>query len=77
MMSVLNKRFGRLTLVAFDSIDKHFGKKFVFKCDCGNTKSILFNNVRRGKSKSCGCGEKENLAYWQKKLGVMRRGVCL
>ena len=30
------------------------------KCDCGNEVVALANNVRSGKTKSCGCGEKSS-----------------
>ncbi len=29
-------------------------------CDCGKNKRINFQNVRSGKSKTCGCGERES-----------------
>jgi hypothetical protein len=29
--------------------------KWLFQCDCGNTKTLLIKHVKSGKTKSCGC----------------------
>jgi hypothetical protein len=34
-------------------------KYYLVRCDCGNEKWILAQNVRNGRSKSCGCMESE------------------
>lgn len=31
---------------------------YLFKCDCGNVKSIIASNVKRGATVSCGCYQK-------------------
>ena len=36
---------------------------FLFKCDCGNVKSIIQDNVKRGATKSCGCYKKEHPSH--------------
>jgi hypothetical protein len=50
--------FGRLTVIKFDRIEKEH-TYWICRCECGNTVSILGNNLVRGKSKSCGCLNKE------------------
>lgn len=46
--------FGRLTLI------KYINTKYcLYRCVCGKEKIIVFNDVRRGKTKSCGCLTKE------------------
>lgn len=35
--------------------DKNNKKKWICKCDCGNIKSVIPCNVKRGLTKSCGC----------------------
>lgn len=37
------------------------GGKWLAKCQCGNEKEILSTNVKKGKSKSCGCRKGELL----------------
>lgn len=54
----LNKQFNRLTAI------KYYGKKnskdrWLFKCECGNTKEAYAYNVACGKTRSCGCYAKE------------------
>lgn len=49
-----NKRFGKLTGVCFDHISCNHAY-WKFKCDCGNEKILLGDNVKTGKVKSCGC----------------------
>lgn len=50
--------FTRLTVIKQD-INKKDAVFWICECYCGNTKSIIGNNLRRGKSKSCGCLNKE------------------
>lgn len=35
--------------------DGNAGGRWIWRCDCGNEKSMLATNVRRGNSTSCGC----------------------
>lgn len=50
----IGKRYGRLLVQSVEQ-SKNRPAMFVCKCDCGNTKSIIAQNVIRGKSTSCGC----------------------
>lgn len=54
------QRFGRLVAVKRGENDKNNHTTWVCKCDCGNTKIINANNLRTGKSQSCGCATKES-----------------
>ena len=58
-MSVIDmtgQRCGQLIVVERD-LKPHNGKEawWICKCDCGNVKSIRGSDLRRGKTKSCGC----------------------
>ena len=57
--SLLNKRFGKLTVIGQDkSIKSPCGTTettWICKCDCGNGKTIRRNDLTKGKTKSCGC----------------------
>ena len=61
------KKYGRLTIIAFDHIEVKIGKenkKYYYrywkcKCDCGNEVSVIEGNLLRGTTRSCGCLEKE------------------
>ena len=47
-------KYGKLTIL--DTAFYKNGNRYVnCICDCGNKKAILFNNIKRGLVKSCGC----------------------
>lgn len=47
-------RIGRLTIERLDKVQN--GNRYWFcKCDCGKTKSIQWEHLRRGSANSCGC----------------------
>lgn len=60
-VNCIGERYGRLTVVK-EIEPKFAGKRrvrrlriFECKCDCGNTKNVIMNNLRNGTTKSCGC----------------------
>lgn len=54
----INLKFGKLTII--DVYRNEKGRIAKCKCECGETKEIYFYNVINGKSKSCGCFERES-----------------
>lgn len=53
-----NKRYGKLVAISYE-IRNH--KAFwLCKCDCGNTTIVAGDKLRLGKTKSCGCIQKEH-----------------
>lgn len=55
---MLGTRYGRLVLL---ERGKGENAKWLCACDCGNTKLIYANNVRTGKTQSCGCLHAETM----------------
>lgn len=58
----IGTKYGRLTIIkegSFIKYDKTIMRKVLCKCDCGNEKEIDLNSIKRGKSTSCGCFNKE------------------
>lgn len=53
---IVGRRFGRL--IAKERI----GKKWLCVCDCGNEKSVLPSNLKRERTRSCGCLHRESSA---------------
>ena len=53
------QKFGRLTIIK--EIEPHIlpcgnrYRKALCQCDCGNEKEVLYNSLKSGKTKSCGC----------------------
>ena len=53
---LIGKRFGRLTIVDFTHAQKpRRGWLWVCECDCGNIRTLIPGDVKRGKVRSCGC----------------------
>ena len=52
------ERHGRLVCLGKDPNKDH--RYYLYKCDCGNVKSIIQDNVKRGATISCGCYLKIN-----------------
>lgn len=57
LIDLTGQKFGKLTVIKRDISKK--GVYWLCKCDCGNIKSILSSNLRRGLTQSCGCLQKQ------------------
>lgn len=51
-------RFGKLTVIKLDYTNKHRQSMWLCKCDCGNTITVLGNDLKRHHTLSCGCTNK-------------------
>lgn len=52
-----NHRFGKLTVLCLDSIDKYYSKRWKCICDCGNITIVSQSHLRSGHTTSCGCNK--------------------
>jgi hypothetical protein len=55
LKDLTGKRFSRLLVVERDNRPEKKGTWWICRCDCGNTKSINGELLKRGKIKACGC----------------------
>lgn len=55
------QKFGRWTVLRFDENNKKHETHWICECECGSIRSVPSKNLRNGKSKSCGCLQKEIL----------------
>lgn len=62
------QQFGRLTILSADVLHGP-GKSYVCKCSCGTVKSVLQRTLRPGRSKSCGCLQRDVAAELKKTHG--------
>jgi hypothetical protein len=69
-MDIEGRRFGRVIVLGFSHIDKNSYWKC--KCDCGKEFIAIGNNLKRGKTISCGCFRKELNSSKYKKHGLCR-----
>jgi len=60
---LVGKRFGRWTILArCPERDKHGFALWLCRCDCGTERAVIQGSLRRGKSVSCGCFQRERVA---------------
>ena len=62
----LGQVFGRLTVVREAGRSKHRNVQWECECACGNTIITLGHSLRRGYTKSCGCGRADAVSRAQK-----------
>jgi len=53
---LIGQRFGKLTVLSF-SHSGRWGRYWTCLCDCGGQSKVSTNSLRRGNTKSCGCGK--------------------
>lgn len=54
-LDITGQRYGRLVVIEYVGTDKNRQARWLCQCDCGNTKIIAVNSLRRGLTQSCGC----------------------
>jgi len=64
VIDITGQKFGRLTVIERSyPNDKNRSTRWLCKCECGTEKIILRDSLKSGKTKSCGCLNKERLKY--------------
>ena len=58
-IDLTGKRFGRLIALRYVGLSNHQGHqrkaRWECRCDCGNKKIVVSQNLRKGHTRSCGC----------------------
>ena len=57
---MINKKFGRLTVISQLKIRKNGYIVYQCRCECGTICNVSSSHLNRGTS-SCGCARKDNL----------------
>jgi len=60
-MSLVGKKFGRLTALKEVDRDRHDQRMWLCRCDCDVEKVVGQNQLRSGKTQSCGCLQKDTM----------------
>lgn len=73
-IDIIGQRFGKLVVIASAEKSKWHQLKWSCKCDCGNEKKVFGNDLKRGRTLSCGCANKHGMSNtrlyksWQQML---------
>lgn len=59
MIDLTGQKFGRLTAVECVGSNERHSKVWLCVCSCGNTKIVDGNSLRMGRTRSCGCLDRE------------------
>ena len=59
MINEIGNKYGKLTVVDRAPNNKHRCAMFICNCECGNVVVVRGTSLRNGKTKSCGCLQKE------------------
>ena len=74
--TVTGKLFGSLRVIAYAGTDRHGRRKWrVGCCRCGKEKTVLAANLLSGRSKTCGCVQREKAR--QRMTGAARLSHAL
>lgn len=70
------KKFGKLTAIRrtddYISPSGHHATRWLCQCDCGNTVYIAAHQLKSGKTKSCGCYQKERASESNRTHGLSK-----
>jgi hypothetical protein len=64
---MLDRRFGRWTVIALHSTDAKGNRVWTCRCDCGTLKEVWQTNLYSGMSVSCGCYARERASECNRK----------
>jgi hypothetical protein len=59
-IDISNQRFGRLVAIRPAGNDARGKRLWFCRCDCGTEKIIRYDDLRHGKTQSCGCWQSES-----------------
>lgn len=58
-IEIINKKYGKLTVISEHSTTRNGHIRYICKCDCGLSSNVLGTHLRQGTTISCGCANKK------------------
>ncbi len=55
MNDLTGQRFGRLLVIGCMGRNPSGNSRWLCRCDCGNEKTVTYQNLKNGRTQSCGC----------------------
>lgn len=69
LIDLTGRRFGRLVVVERAENSADGRARWLCRCDCGQSKTVLGEHLKKGRTKSCGCAKSESSSKRFKKHG--------
>lgn len=57
--NLIGNQYGRLTVIGYAGTNKYHRSMWKCVCTCGNSKIVNSNSLQQGRTRSCGCLDKE------------------
>lgn len=73
--SLVGRRFGRWSVVDEAPLSPRYQRRFLCRCDCGRTRSVLGFSLTTGRSLSCGCYKATWSGTHKRTHGHARKGA--
>lgn len=70
-----NKKFGKLKVICENGRSIHRKALWLCHCDCGNTVTVVGNNLSSGTTTSCGCVHKKELSDKHKEVEFEKKRI--
>ena len=75
LIDIVGQKFGRLTVISRAENGKTGQPRWNCKCDCGGETTVWKGNLLSGRTKSCGCLNKELAAARHRTHGMFRTPI--
>lgn len=69
LIDLTGQRFGRLVVIERADNSADGRARWLCRCDCGQSKTVLGEHLKKGRTKSCGCAKSESSSKRFKKHG--------
>lgn len=69
LIDLTGQRFGRMVVIERADNSADGRARWLCRCDCGQSKTVLGEHLKKGRTKSCGCAKSESSSKRFKKHG--------
>ena len=59
LIDLTGQRFGRLVVIERADNSADGRARWLCRCDCGQSKTVLGEHLKKGRTKSCGCAKSD------------------
>jgi hypothetical protein len=71
---LLGQVFGRLTVIGDAGSTRHGKRRWLCRCECGQSATVIGSQLRSGRTRSCGCLHRERAAEMGRQPSSYKHG---